>query len=449
VKTIIDRGKTPLPVLSNDSTSAMTAYGFCLINPNDSTADGFGIGCAALITVSKILTIAFSLSTGIVGGQFWGPLFVGCAASHFFTDFMAICSKVFGFGEILSAYPCVAILCIMGSVHTVTFRAHMAIMLILTLTVSAFSPNGGSSSSEGGDYSAVFPLLVVACYVPLMFTRSLRYYGSQHCRGDIIAIPAVLCEPRKYGTPAYPLHEPLRESDDENGDFDGSEQYSDYESSSSDSNDDGLDIKEDIKVVMSPRTASHDDTSASDIERQFFERLNSDVYASNQYGAVYLSTQDQLPNSPDLTLADSSQEFSTAAHRRTGSDKSIGLDVSSRNEKQIFRERRMRRNSLERSERGQSQERSSEHLSLVRSFGEVDTFQPCLLAQARERGSSVGRSCTPINGIPVHPKKEQKLYRQRSNSQASLCTATDSSMTHGGLCLEDAERGWNSVSNYR
>ena len=431
-----------MPVLGSGSTTTITAYGFCLLDPDDpaAQADGFGIGCAALISVSKVLAVALSLSTGIVGGQFWGPLFVGCAASHIFTDLMAICKEFFGFGEILSAYPCVAILCIMGSAHTVTFRAHMAIMLILTLTVSAFSPSGGLSSSEsGGDYSAVFPLLVVACYVPLMFTRSLRYYSSQHCRGDIIAIPAVLCEPRKYGTTAYPVHEPFTENDDEDDDYCGNEPYSDYESRSSEINDGNSDILGEANVIISPGAATQDDLSAAAIERQFHERLCAELYTANNYGAI--NPLDNVPTSPELSTGNGSQDMSQLRHRRTGSDKSNGS--------YIFRDRRSRGNSIERSERGQSQERPSEQLSLVRSFGEVDTFQPCLLTQARERGSS-GRSHTPINGIPVHPKQQQqKFSRQRSNSQVSLGTATDSSITHGGLSLEDSERGWNSVSNYR
>lgn len=422
----------------------MTAYGLCLVDPDDPVAlyNGFGMGCAALISVSKILTVALSLSTGIVGGQFWGPLFVGCAASHFFTDLMALCKEIFGFGGILSAYPCVAILCIMGSVHTVTFRAHMAIMLILTLTVSAFSPNGGSSSSDGGgDYSAVFPLLVVACYVPLMLTRSLRYYSSQHCRGDIIAIPAVLCEPRKHGTTAHPVHETFCLNDDEDDDYSGHEPNLDYESRSFDDNDGSTEILVEASVLMSPDTAIHDDVSAADIDKQFHERLSSALYTSSNYGT--LNHLDHNPTSPELSTGVASQEMNQARHRRTGSDKSNGS--------YIFRDRRSRGNSLERSETCQSQERPTEQLSLVRSFGEVDTFQPCLLTQARERReSSVGRSHTPINGIPVHPKQQlQKVSRQRSNSQASLGTATDSSITHGGLSLEDAERGWNSVSYYK
>jgi hypothetical protein len=46
----------------------------------------------------------------------------------------------------------------MGSAHVVSFRAHTAIMLILTLTISAFDDEDSSAAGSGkgaaGDYSA-------------------------------------------------------------------------------------------------------------------------------------------------------------------------------------------------------------------------------------------------------------------------------------------------------
>jgi len=212
LQTLIDRGKTPLPFFGegDEPTAIMTAYGYCMTDPEDeySPARGFGMGCAATIAITKTITIGLSIGTGIIGGHFWGPLFIGCAAGHFFTDMMIIFNEWIGIGsEALASYPCVAILCIMGSTHVVTFRAHLAIMLILTLTINTFE--------GGGDYSAVFPLLVVSCFVSLMLTRSHIFYKQQRCRGDIIASPEVLCEPYKEGTPEYPQHEMNYESDDD------------------------------------------------------------------------------------------------------------------------------------------------------------------------------------------------------------------------------------------
>ena len=90
----------------------------------------------------------------------------------------------------------------MGSTHVVTFRAHTAIMLILTLTISAFDPEDDSNlTAVAGDYSAVFPLLVISVFVSLMISRQSVFYNTQRSRGDIMALPEVLCEPGKEGTP--------------------------------------------------------------------------------------------------------------------------------------------------------------------------------------------------------------------------------------------------------
>jgi H+/Cl- antiporter ClcA len=60
------------------------------------------------IAVAKIFVTGLSLGTGIVGGHFWGPLFVGCAASHFLTGLVLKVSNTLGVTSNLSAYPCVA-----------------------------------------------------------------------------------------------------------------------------------------------------------------------------------------------------------------------------------------------------------------------------------------------------------------------------------------------------
>jgi hypothetical protein len=119
---------------------------------------GFSMGCSVLITFAKIVATGLSLGTGIIGGHFWGPLFAGCTASHFLTEFSKLLDRHTGFGGALGAYPCVTMLCTMGSAHVVSFRAHTAIMLILTLTISAFDDDDSSAAGGGkgtaGDYSA-------------------------------------------------------------------------------------------------------------------------------------------------------------------------------------------------------------------------------------------------------------------------------------------------------
>lgn len=85
----------------------------------------------------------------------------------------------------------------MGSTHVVTFRAHIAIILILTLTIDAFNPEGDGAAGVkvAGDYSAVFPLLTVAVFVSCQISRGIVFYEKQRSRGDIMATPEVLCEP--------------------------------------------------------------------------------------------------------------------------------------------------------------------------------------------------------------------------------------------------------------
>jgi len=203
LQTMIDRGRTPLPFFGapGSSTEDLTAWGYCMTDKEDSPEE-FGMVCAGVISFAKIVTTGLSLGTGIIGGHFWGPLYTGAAAAWFVHD---IFRNFFPFLPVLSQYPCIGILCIMGSTHVVTYRTHTAIMLVLTLTISNFVSEDGLGVSMG-DYSAVFPLLVVACYVSLIAAQKTIFYKTQRDRGDIIAVPEVLCEPRKEGNPQYPTH---------------------------------------------------------------------------------------------------------------------------------------------------------------------------------------------------------------------------------------------------
>jgi hypothetical protein len=82
-------------------------------------------------------------------------------------------------------------------------RAHIAIILILTLTIDAFVPEDSALGQlkVAGDYSAVFPLLTVAVFVALQISRKVIFYEKQRSRGDIQALPEALCEPGKEGKP--------------------------------------------------------------------------------------------------------------------------------------------------------------------------------------------------------------------------------------------------------
>jgi len=213
LQSIIDRGHTELPFITEAEVKNMTAYGYCMVNPalhdHDPNFQGYNTLCNGILALLKVVTAGISLGTGIIGGQFWAPLFTGAAASHVLTDIFSIIydyTEISAFG-IFCKYPSVALLCMMGATHVVTFRAHTGIMLILTLTISSFGAAQGDFSGGsfgGGDYSAVFPLLVVACFISLMCTRDEKFYEAQRNRGDIIASPEVLCEPMKHGEVNFP-----------------------------------------------------------------------------------------------------------------------------------------------------------------------------------------------------------------------------------------------------
>jgi H+/Cl- antiporter ClcA len=116
LQTMIDQGRTPLPIFQDDGpTAALAAKAFCMVSQDDDS--GFSLSCSAVIILAKIFTTGVSLGTGIVGGQFWSPLLVGCAGSHFFSEIMNHLSASFGTSFSLAQYPCVALLCIMGSTY--------------------------------------------------------------------------------------------------------------------------------------------------------------------------------------------------------------------------------------------------------------------------------------------------------------------------------------------
>jgi len=117
-----------------------------------------------------------------VGGQFWGPLYIGAVASNFLIDFMKIIHHYLSIGSSFFEHPCIALLCIMGSAHVVVFRAHSAIVLLLILTISAFEEGSKFFTTE--NYASIFPLLVVSCFVSLLVTQDVIFYQEQRDRED-------------------------------------------------------------------------------------------------------------------------------------------------------------------------------------------------------------------------------------------------------------------------
>lgn len=367
LQTLIDKGKTPLPVFEYEgSTSILTAYGYCMINPDDERDQilGFSTACMGMLSITKILTIGLSLGTGICGGHFWGPLYVGCAAGHFFADIMHIFKDDFYFAGQLSMFPCVAILCFMGSTHVVTYRCHMAIMLVLTLTITSFT----SETKEGkmaGDYSAIFPLLVVACFVPLVMARGTIFYAKQRCRGDIVAIPEVLCEPLKKGKNANYIE--------------GDSSYYSYE--------DGGDDDDSYGSVSSGISLEHDSQDSDCIVAK-----TSETEAARQ---VSLGT---TPSSR------STRSIERNTHVRKESISSSNADPLNQSLHSTGNLSRISKSSVRRRSNSSISAKNGASHRPTSSFGKVEDLLPTLLDQSRVRSN------TPVNPIPKgHRRKGSNL----------------------------------------
>jgi len=386
LQTMIDRGMTPLPVFSygDEPTAILTAYGYCMIDPQDERAriEGFSTACAGVITITKIIIVGLSLGTGVCGGHFWAPLFVGCGASHFFTDLMSDLTAITGIGKDLSAYPCLAVLCIMGCSHVVTFRAQLAIVLVLTLTINSFT-SGEKLHTVTGDYCAIFPLLVVSCFVPLLVTRNVTFYAKQCCRGDITAIPEVLCEPNKQGTAQiYRI--------DNMDDFTNSSAGS-Y---GMDDDDDDNDLDEGLSVEDS------DDESGISMESDKNDKGSS---------ATTPRTEDTSLNSPDHDRATVNRNSLRSVSEPVNQQPRVSADPLSQSMHSI---RSTRSNSSRRSRSSTTSRPNS--VTRVRSVGKIDdsNYQKPLLYQGREGAASNKKK------VPTGPKIPRS--HRRSKSGASL-----------------------------
>ncbi len=388
---MIDRGMTPLPVFGYDDepTAILTAYGYCLVDPEDERAQvkGFSAACSGIISLTKIWVVGLSLGTGVCGGHFWAPLFVGCAASHFFTDLMAGLSEYVGFGEQLSSYPCLAVLCIMGSTHVVTFRAQMAIILVLTLSIGSFSTQEKLRSGVNGDYSAIFPLLVVACFIPLLLTRNCTFYAKQVCRGDITAIPEVLCEPNKAGTTQIYRIDNLDDVTNSSGsaDYGPEDEYR----------------REDEDLSIDESDDESDDISLAP-EKEDFGKTSI---------ATPRTSEDTTFNFPPKPSSEDA--------------KAGGTDMLSSS-------MHSNRSSSSRMSRRSNSSLSRPSLARVRSKGKIDdsNYQKPLLYQSREGASTSmknrPRSNTPVNNVP-------KLPRSHKRTKSGLSASSDITSPKGDL----------------
>ncbi|GMI04004.1 hypothetical protein TrRE_jg6753, partial [Triparma retinervis] len=181
LQSVLDQGATRLPFASE--VEGMDGWSICKPTGRQRTT-----GCSIMIAVGKVITTGLSLSTGLPGGHFWAPLFVGASLAN-------------GVAQIYpNKYPTITQLLLMGSAWAPSFKCGFGIMLILTVTVRSFE-NDITEPTSNSNFSAVLPLLVVSVYSSLLTTRSFRFYKSQSHRGDVVSVPENLCEPGKAGQP--------------------------------------------------------------------------------------------------------------------------------------------------------------------------------------------------------------------------------------------------------
>ena len=161
LQTMIDK-RTPLPIFGQDDapTADLVALGHCMMD--GSKESELSMQCSITVVFAKIVVTGLSLGTGIVGGHFWAPLFVGAAASQFFTEVIGLSSTWLGISTTLTEYPCVALLCIMGATHVVIckstfhFDLFACYFLYCSLTSTLCSPCAYGHHSDLNTYDRCF-----------------------------------------------------------------------------------------------------------------------------------------------------------------------------------------------------------------------------------------------------------------------------------------------------
>jgi hypothetical protein len=270
----------------------------------------------------------------------------------------------------------------------------------LTLTIDAFDPKGdvGGELKVAGDYSAVFPLLTVAVFVALQISRQTVFYEKQRSRGDIMALPEVLCEPGKEGKPLVMdykggLHEldesiyGYDESDTDDASWSSGEKYRNIDGGTSQYD---IEANFEVKNQASARGMAVDVATPSQDQNvpQCRKSSNTSLEGSSgrapnplpprpQDNKSRLRSLDDLLNGPIETVPANEKR-----HRRTKSEP-FGVEEADKRTKTM-------RNKKAGSTAPSLQRKPSGGVTLKRvdSFGQVDQEQPDLLDQARGRAAS-------------------------------------------------------------
>jgi len=358
----------------------------------------------------------------------------------------------------------------------------MAIMLILTLTISAFDPEDEDSPfAVAGDYSAVFPLLVVSVFVSLMASRDTVFYPTQRSRGDITAVPEVLCQPGMQGAPLVVVHE--QSSDDWSYDEDGGS-YVDGESFTTET---GSDLE---PAISTNNTRSVEKPiTQKDIENAFFEATKKkkmsplvenkkseiDAFAiavakeggDGQLASARLDELLKMPVSGKVDKPKHRRVHSAPtwdhpvqpykSHSRANSKDWGAVDISEPPPPPTGT--RSRTNSSG----------SQRDLMRVTSFGEIQAHQPqpSLMEQARERAaSSISAERSPTasrhrrvpsmpshnSGRPGHKRVPslpmgRSRNHSRTSSQNSLSMLNTLGAEPGALSVDDIQQSFDAVVN--
>ena len=334
-------------------------------------------------------------------------------------------------------------------------------MLILTLTISAFDPEDGNSPfTVSGDYSAVFPLLVVSVFVSLMASRGLVFYNTQRSRGDISAVPEVLCEPGMEGRPMVV-------------DYDNRSRDSSRVNAPSDEDGLGPDAPNGAPIQNRNVRIIDEEITPNDIELNFAAEQQKFPFES-----VVSDKKDDFFDSTDASNSDRPGHQPRLSSARL--DELLGRPVDTNTTKvpqgphQRHRHTRSALPRLEDSlepnggakemqpprpvafnrERSNSNGSGSGYLVRVSSFGKIDDEQPSLLDQARMRSASSSyesrhRRVNSVGGGGRFPGLPSGRHSRKS-SASSVEFANDAVFQGGGaLSMDDIAQSFNNVANKR
>jgi hypothetical protein len=263
---------------------------------------------------------------------------------------------------------------------------------ILTLTISSFDPESDSTaSSTTGDYSAVFPLLVIAVFVSLMASRDTIVYGAQRSRGDITAVPEVLCRPGMDGSPLVVDYDRfINQSSSEDSDHPsvgfGQEETAEQFAGEADKN---------VASIFQPPVAVTVLDSGKALSSERLDEILGILQSQDTVSPTHQRTHSAPSNGQGDPL-----KLPTILSKQSTIDQTV--------------EPRSRSNSAG-SQKGL--------LVRVSSFGDIQDLQPSLMEQARHRAASSAVANPKHRRIPSLPTDPKANTRKGRHGRASSLTS--------------------------